>query len=223
MSESLNEFRLSLEGKVSISRVSQADRNNLISRGMEAAKTLSDLGLTHVKIPYLSASSIEMTVHGLGSTRANIALNKVPYKVIQELVEKSEELITKTEESMEAVIEKFPTEIAEICFEDSKVVGNKAGILKNLKMKKNAELVKCCNDRIPKVKVCKGMDVTISFGVEDISCYIYGIGSPSPSLSLRGTDRLKFLEEFEHVKDSLLEGLDTLFREPIEVEKMEGE
>jgi len=206
MSKTLEQFRLSLQGKPS--KENEEERKRLIERGKELALKLREYGQRVPHANYLTSSRLEITRYGLEANRYNINLHRVPIDKIKELVGDGEKRLSEIESKVEGIIEKFSADVAEICFDENSVV-SKPKVIEKLFDKKEQELKDLCIERIPIHSLSR-----LELNIPTINFRIY---SPSHSTSGKlhaysGLNHFEFLSDFENIKAELVEVLDFTFR-----------
>lgn len=209
MSKTLEQFRLSLQGKPS--EEDKEERIKLIERGKKLAVKLKEYNQSYPHANYLTSSHLEITRSGLEANRHNISLGRVPMDKIKEMVEEGEKRLSEIENKIEEIIRKFSADVAEICFDESSVV-SKPKIMEKLFDKKEEELKQLCIDRIP---VHSSARIDLNIPTIKLRAYSppYSSSSSNKLHAYISLERFNFLSDFENIKAKLVEVLDFTFKE----------
>jgi len=205
MSKTLEQFRLSLQGKPS--KENKEERKGLIERGKELAGKLKEYNQHVPHANYLTSSYLEITRSGLEASRYSINLNRVPIDKIKEIVEDGEKRLGEIEIKVEGIIEKFSADVAEICFDENSVM-SKPKVIEKLFDKKEKELRDLCTEKVP-IYPSTRLDLDIS----PIKFRIYNPSYKTKLQAYTSLNHFEFLSDYENIKAKLLEVLDFTFKE----------
>jgi len=212
MSKALDRFRLTLQG-ISTDDDSE-ERKRLIDEGKEIAVRLGEYNLSEPSANYLTSTQITVDRRGLKASRRNVILSRVPVRIIREAVEDGRKRLKEADDKVEAVIQRFSTDVAEICF-DTNMAGmkstadmSKGVLITEIRKKKEKELVAICENRIRQHPL---VDLRFDVGEIGLRCYTSSYSDSKLRIYFSQKD-FDFLTDYDVILAKLNEVLDYTFK-----------
>ena len=216
----LDKYRASLKSSHTYKGNESANRRELFDEARKIAVEMKEYSIQPRYVSYLKASRLEVSVDkGIDGNPYNLNMAKIPISIIEKVIEQARAQLDAYIDSVDEVINIYPTEVAEICFDGEM---SKGAILKKIRERKEAELKGICEQRIRTLlDVHYEVDLPkIDTTIKDHSWRYYSSDEKGPFIAVN-KQVIDFLKEYAIIRERIIKTLDYMFKEREEEDVLE--